>query len=152
LSFKSIGVDVSTFLFGGGAILIGIGLGLQNLILDFISGIIILLDRCNKVDDVVEIEGVVGKVQQINIRTSTMLTRDNKTMIIPNSILTKNKLVNMSYDDDSSGFSISIGVGYDSDVKQVINSMEEAAKSHPEVMHEKPVNKNCLYTEYETFS
>lgn len=139
LAFKSIGVDVSPFLVGGGAILVGIGLGLQNLILDFISGIIILLDRSIKVDDVVEIEGVVGKVQQINIRTSTMLTRDNKTMIIPNSILTKNKLVNMSYDDDSSGFSISIGVGYDSDVKQVITLMEEAAKSHPEVMHEKPV-------------
>lgn len=138
LAFRSIGLDVSPFLVGGGAILVGIGLGLQNLVLDFISGIIILLDRSVKVGDVVEIENVIGKVQQINIRTSTILTRDNKSMIIPNSILTKNKIVNMSYDDDVSGFGISIGVGYDSDVNMVIKLMEDAANDHPEVYHKSP--------------
>ncbi|KAF5308022.1 hypothetical protein FQR65_LT18279 [Abscondita terminalis] len=134
LAFRTLGVDVSPLLLGGSVILVGIGLGLQNLFLDFISGVIILLDRSIKVDDVVEIENVVGKVQQINIRTSTILTRDNKNMIIPNSILTKNKIVNMSYDDDVANFGISIGVGYDSDVDLVMNLMLEAAKEHPEVL------------------
>ena len=138
LAFRTLGVDVSPLLLGGSVILVGIGLGLQNLFLDFISGVIILLDRSIKVDDVVEIENVVGKVQQINIRTSTILTRDNKSMIIPNSILTKNKIVNMSYDDDVANFGISIGVGYDSDVDLVMKLMLEAAKEHPEVFQEKP--------------
>ena len=138
LAFRTLGVDVSPLLLGGSVILVGIGLGLQNLFLDFISGVIILLDRSIKVDDVVEIENVVGKVQQINIRTSTILTRDNKSMIIPNSILTKNKIVNMSYDDDVANFGISIGVGYDSDVDLVMKLMLEAAKEHPEVFQAKP--------------
>ncbi|CDN74229.1 mechanosensitive ion channel family protein [Elizabethkingia anophelis] len=138
LAFRTLGVDVSPLLLGGSVILVGIGLGLQNLFLDFISGVIILLDRSIKVDDVVEIENVVGKVQQINIRTSTILTRDNKSMIIPNSILTKNKIVNISYDDDVANFGISIGVGYDSDVDLVMKLMLEAAKEHPEVFQEKP--------------
>ncbi|HFI4796782.1 TPA: mechanosensitive ion channel domain-containing protein [Elizabethkingia anophelis] len=138
LAFRTLGVDVSPLLLGGSVILVGIGLGLQNLFLDFISGVIILLDRSIKVDDVVEIENVVGKVQQINIRTSTILTRENKSMIIPNSILTKNKIVNMSYDDDVANFGISIGVGYDSDVDLVMKLMLEAAKEHPEVFQEKP--------------
>ncbi|HFK5528076.1 TPA: mechanosensitive ion channel family protein [Elizabethkingia anophelis] len=138
LAFRTLGVDVSPLLLGGSVILVGIGLGLQNLFLDFISGVIILLDRSIKVDDVVEIENVVGKVQQINIRTSTILTRDNKSMIIPNSILTKNKIVNMSYDDDVANFGISIGVGYDSDVDLVMKLMLESAKEHPEVFQEKP--------------
>ena len=138
LAFRTLGVDVSPLLLGGSVILVGIGLGLQNLFLDFISGVIILLDRSIKVDDVVEIENVVGKVQQINIRTSTILTRDNKSMIIPNSILTKNKIVNMSYDDDVANFGIVIGVGYDSDVNLVMKLMLDAAKEHPEVFQERP--------------
>ncbi|MDV2448147.1 mechanosensitive ion channel protein MscS [Elizabethkingia anophelis] len=138
LAFRTLGVDVSPLLLGGSVILVGIGLGLQNLFLDFISGVIILLDRSIKVDDVVEIENVVGKVQQINIRTSTILTRDNKSMIIPNSILTKNKIVNMSYDDDVANFGIVIGVGYDSDVNLVMKLMLDAAKEHPEVFQDRP--------------
>lgn len=138
LAFRTLGVDVSPLLLGGSVILVGIGLGLQNLFLDFISGVIILLDRSIKVDDVVEIENVVGKVQQINIRTSTILTRDNKSMIIPNSILTKNKIVNMSYDDDVANFGISVGVGYDSDVNLVMKLMLDAAKEHPEVFQDRP--------------
>lgn len=138
LAFRTLGVDVSPLLLGGSVILVGIGLGLQNLFLDFISGVIILLDRSIKVDDVVEIENVVGKVQQINIRTSTILTRDNKSMIIPNSILTKNKIVNMSYDDDVANFGIVIGVGYDSDVNLVMKLMLDTAKEHPEVFQERP--------------
>ena len=138
LAFRTLGVDVSPLLLGGSVILVGIGLGLQNLFLDFISGVIILLDRSIKVDDVVEIENVVGKVQQINIRTSTILTRDNKSMIIPNSILTKNKIVNMSYDDDVANFGIAIGVGYDSDVNLVMKLMLDAAKEHPEVFQDRP--------------
>ncbi|MHC6198150.1 mechanosensitive ion channel protein MscS [Elizabethkingia miricola] len=138
LAFRTLGVDVSPLLLGGSVILVGIGLGLQNLFLDFISGVIILLDRSIKVDDVVEIENIVGKVQQINIRTSTILTRDNKSMIIPNSILTKNKIVNMSYDDDVANFGIVIGVGYDSDVNLVMKLMLDAAKEHPEVFQDRP--------------
>lgn len=138
LAFRTLGVDISPLLLGGSVILVGIGLGLQNLFLDFISGVIILLDRSIKVDDVVEIENVVGKVQQINIRTSTILTRDNKNMIIPNSILTKNKIVNMSYDDDVANFGVSIGVAYGSDVDLVMKLMIEAAMEHPEVFKERP--------------
>lgn len=144
LAFKTIGVDVSPLLVGGGVILVGIGLGLQNLVLDFISGIMILLDRSIKVDDIVEIEGTVSKVQQINIRTSTLLTRDNKTMIIPNSYLTKNKIINMTYDDDVANFGVNVGVNYNSDIELVQKLMLEAANEHPDVYKAKPASVSLV--------
>lgn len=137
LVMKSLGVNISPLLVGSGALLVGIGLGLQNLILDFISGVIILLDRSIKVGDVVDIEGTIGKVEEIKMRTTTILTRDSKSMIFPNSVLTKEKLINFSHNFNLVRFNVDVGVHYDTDIDLAEKLMIEAAKENKEVHQNK---------------
>jgi small-conductance mechanosensitive channel len=118
---------------GSAALLVGVGFGLQNLFSDFTSGIILLLDSTIKVNDVIEIDGLVGKVKEINLRTTTVLTRDDIYIIIPNTDLTKNQLVNWTYSSISSRFEIKVGVDYSSDVQLVMRLMKEAS-NHPNVL------------------
>lgn len=138
LAMKMLGVNISPLLVGSGAILVGIGLGLQNLFLDFISGVIILFDRTIQAGDIIDVDGTIGKVQEIKMRTTTVLTRDNKNIIFPNSILTKDKLVNFSHNDEIVSFDINVGVHYDSDLDLVEKLMKEAALEHEEVLNDPP--------------
>jgi small-conductance mechanosensitive channel len=87
------GFNLSVLVAGSAALLVGIGLGLQNLFSDFISGILLLLDSSVKVNDVIELNGMVCVVQEINLRTTTVLTRDDKYIILPNTDLTRNQLI-----------------------------------------------------------
>ncbi|MDO5615905.1 MAG: mechanosensitive ion channel [Cruoricaptor ignavus] len=134
LVMKSIGVNISPLLLGSGAILVGVGLGLQNLFLDFVSGIVILLDRTIQVGDVVDIDGTIGEVMQIKMRTTEVKTRENKSIIFPNSVLTKNKLINFSLNDDIVRFDIQIHIHFDADMELVEKIMKEAALEHPKVL------------------
>lgn len=131
---RTLGVNISPLLVGSGAILVGIGLGLQNLFLDFISGIIILLDRTVRVGDVVDVDGTVGQVQEIQMRTTTVLTRDNKNIIFPNSMLTKDRLVNFSHNDSKAAFDIEVGIHYDSHIELASKLMIEAALEHTDIL------------------
>lgn len=140
LVMRILGVNISPLLVGSGAILVGIGLGLQNLFLDFISGIIILLDRTIRVGDVVDVDGIIGQVEEIRMRTTSLLTRDNKSMIFPNSALTKNKIINFSHNDGTVAFDIEVGVHYDTDLDLAEKLMLEAALENDEVLETpKPV-------------
>ncbi|WKS95200.1 mechanosensitive ion channel family protein [Riemerella columbina] len=133
---KSLGINISPLLVGSGAILVGVGLGLQNLFLDFISGVIILIDRTIKVGDVIDIGGVVGRVEQIHMRTTSVMTRDHKSMIFPNSVLTKEKLINFSHADDMVRFEIEVGVHYDTDIDLATQLLIEAALENDFVVKE----------------
>ena len=88
------GINLSVLMAGSAALLVGIGLGLQNLFSDFVSGIIILVDSSVKVNDIIEVNGLICKVQIIQLRTTTVLTRENKFIILPNTDLTKSHLIN----------------------------------------------------------
>lgn len=120
-----LGFNLSVLMAGSAALLVGLGLGLQNLFSDFVSGIIILIDSSVKVNDVIEVNGIVSRVQEINLRTTTVLTRDDKYIILPNSDLTKNQLINWTYANITSRFTVNVGVGYDSDVDQVMQILQE---------------------------
>ncbi|MGC6433501.1 MAG: mechanosensitive ion channel family protein [Crocinitomicaceae bacterium] len=133
-SLQIIGLDVSVLLAGSAALLVGIGFGLQNVFSDFISGIIILVDASVKVNDVIELNGLIGSVTEINFRTTTVMTRDEKYIIIPNSQLTSSQLINWSHSKITSRFEVSVGVDYSSDVEKVIQLLEEAVKLHPKVL------------------
>ncbi|WP_018674766.1 mechanosensitive ion channel family protein [Riemerella columbina] len=135
---KSLGINISPLLVGSGAILVGVGLGLQNLFLDFISGVIILVDRTIKVGDIVEVGGIVGRVEQIHMRTTSVLTRDQKSMIFPNSLLTKEKLINFSHDNNIVRFEISVGVHYSTDIDLATDLLVQAALSNDYVQKNKP--------------
>ena len=134
---RILGVNISPILVGSSAVLVGIGLGLQNLFLDFISGVIILLDKSINVGDVLDMNGVMGRVEQINIRTTKILTTDGKTIVFPNSYLTKEKLTNYSYHNAANAFFIDIGVDYKTDMKTVEILLVEAAKENPDISKER---------------
>lgn len=134
LIMDNLGINVSPLLLGSGAILVGLGLGLQNLFLDFISGIIILLDRSIKVGDVIELEGVTGMVREINMRTTVIETRDKKNMIFPNALLTKNNFTNYSHYDDIVMFNIEVGVNYNTDIHLAKKIMLEVVRKKDSIL------------------
>ena len=133
LALNIIGINVSVLMAGSAALLVGIGLGLQNLFSDFVSGIIILLDASVKVGDVIQVDKLVCQVQEINLRTTTVLTRDDKYIILPNTLLTKSQLINWTHNLTTSRFDIQVGVGYDSDVDLVMRIMKSITETDSRV-------------------
>lgn len=127
------GFNVSVLLAGSAALLVGLGFGLQNLFNDFISGVILLLDATLKVGDIIEVNGMICRVQEINFRTTTVLGRDENYVIVPNSELTGNRVLNWTYNEISSRFSISIGLDYSTDVDVAMEVLRAAAEHHPMV-------------------
>jgi len=115
-------------------LLLGVGLGLQQVANDLVSGIILLIEPTIRVNDIVEVDGVVAKVTLIGLRTSKVLTRDGISMIIPNHQLVSEKLINWSTSDAITRFKIKVGVAYGSDVALVKKVLEENAWKHPQVI------------------
>ena len=85
IMLEVIGADVTIILFGSTALLVGLGLGLQNVFMDLVSGLFLLFEGSIKIGDILEVEGVVGKVVEINLRSTELRTREDVTIIIPNS-------------------------------------------------------------------
>jgi small-conductance mechanosensitive channel len=135
-SLQLLGVNVKLMLAGSAALLVGIGLGLQNLFNDFVSGVIVLLDSTVKVNDIIEVDGLFCRVQKINIRTTTVLTRDDKYIILPNSTLTGNQLINWTHGHETSRFEIQIGVDYSTDIPLAMKLIKAVADEHPRVVKE----------------
>jgi small-conductance mechanosensitive channel len=133
LILESLGIKVTLLLAGSAALLVGIGLGLQQTFNDVISGIILLSERSIKVGDILEIDGDVVKIESIGLRTSKALNRDDISIIIPNSLITTSKVINWSHQSAKTRFRIEVGVAYGSDVDLVIKILEESAFEHPEV-------------------
>ncbi|GAA4812120.1 mechanosensitive ion channel family protein [Litoribaculum gwangyangense] len=133
LILETIGVKVTVLIAGSAALLVGIGLGLQQTFNDIISGIILLSEQSIKIDDVLEIDGDVIRIQSIGIRTSKGLNTDDISVIIPNSLITTNKVINWSHQTKKTRFRIDVGVAYGSDVDLVIKILEESAFEHPDI-------------------
>lgn len=134
IGLQIVGVDITVLLAGSAALLVGVGFGLQNLFGDITSGIILLFDSTIKVNDVIEVDGIVGRVQKINLRTTSVITREDTFIILPNSVITNNNLINWTYSSISSRFAIKVGVDYSSDVKLVMELMEKAVKEQHGVL------------------
>ena len=133
LMLETIGVKVTVLVAGSAALLVGIGLGLQQTFNDVISGIILLSERSIKIGDVLEIDGDVVKIQEIGFRTSKGLNTDDISIIIPNSLITTNKVINWSHQTKKTRFRIDVGVSYGSDVELVLKILEESAFEHPDI-------------------
>jgi len=134
IGLQIVGVDITVLLAGSAALLVGVGFGLQTLFGDITSGFILLFDSTIKVNDVIEVDGIVGRVQKINLRTTSVITREDTFIILPNSVITNNNLINWTYSSISSRFEIKVGVDYSSDVKLVMELMEKAVKEQKEVL------------------
>jgi small-conductance mechanosensitive channel len=133
LMLETMNIKVTVLLAGSAALLVGVGLGLQQTFNDVISGIILLSERSIKIDDVLEIDGDVVKIQSIGLRTSKGLNRDDISIIIPNSLITTNKVINWSHQSNKTRFRINIGVAYGSDVDLIIKTLEESAFEHSDI-------------------
>ena len=132
-ALQSMGVNVSLLMGGSAALLVGVGLGLQSLFSDFVSGIILLADSSIQVGDVIEVDGLVCQVSRIKLRTTQVVTRDDKYILLPNTQLTKNRIINWSHNNEKSRFDVSVDVDYASDPRQVISVLKEAATENPEI-------------------
>lgn len=137
IGLDSLGINLTVLVAGSAALLVGVGLGLQNLFNDFVSGIILLIDGSVEVNDVIEVNGLVARVTEINLRTSVVRTRDDKFIILPNSTLTGQYLINWTHHSDVSRFNVTVGVHYNSDLALVMRLMQEAALAHPQVAQER---------------
>jgi len=133
LILEAIGVKLTVLLAGSAALLVGIGLGLQQTFNDVISGIILLSERSIKINDILEIDDDIVKIENIGLRTSMGLNRDDISIIIPNSLITTNKVINWSHQSQQTRFKIDVGVAYGSDVDLVIKILMESAIEHPDV-------------------
>lgn len=129
-ALQSIGLNISILLAGSAALLVGVGLGVQQIFNDFFSGIILLMEGSIKVDDVLEFDNMVCRVQRIGIRTSQVVTRDQINIIVPNSKFTGNSVINWTHSQHSARFYVQIGVDYKSDERMVTSLLLEAAKEH----------------------
>lgn len=139
-TLQYLGINLTVLLGGAAALLVGIGLGLQQTFNDLICGIILLFERTVELGDVVEIEGLVGTVRKIGIRTSLVETRDNVSVLVPNSKLVADNVINWSHFDAKTRFRINVGVAYGSDTALVKEILEKVANQHKAVVRRpKPI-------------
>ena len=126
----TLGLELNVLFAGSAALLVGIGLGLQSTFKDFISGILLLFGGSIKVGDILEIDNDVVKIKKIGLRTSVAINRDDIIIILPNSLITTNKVINWSHQTKKTRFRIKIGVAYGSDVDLVISILKESAAEY----------------------
>lgn len=131
---QTVGIDLTTLNVVAGAIGIGIGLGLQDIANNFISGLIILFERPVKVGDRIIVGDVEGEVVDIRARSTTVLTNDNIAIIVPNSRFVTENVINWSYTDPRIRFRVPIGVAYGSDPRLVERALMEAAAETENVL------------------
>jgi len=134
---RSTGLDVTYFLAGSAALFVGIGLGVQDIFKDIVSGIFMLTEGTIRIDDILEIDGKVGRVTDIKLRTSDFLTRNGSTVVVPNHKFITEKVVNWSHNLTPTRFEVKVGVSYDADEKKVKEILLRIAMQHPEIITSK---------------
>ena len=113
---------------------------MQQTFNDFISGIILLIEGSTKVGDVLEIDGEVIKIEEIGLRTSKGLSRNDIVMIIPNHLITTNKVINWSHQIKKTRFNVNVGVAYGSDIDLVIKILKDSVFEHKDVVDKKSID------------
>lgn len=141
---QTVGIDLTTLNVLAGAVGIGIGFGLQNIASNFISGLIVLLERPIQVGDRIEANKVNGEVMAIGPRSTRIRTNDNVTVIIPNSKLVSENVVNWSYKNDTIRVRIPVIVDTDSDADLVTKLLMESANENKDVAGEPPASVGFL--------
>ncbi|HEY1931475.1 MAG TPA: mechanosensitive ion channel domain-containing protein [Acetobacteraceae bacterium] len=146
LALGSIGIDLTAFAVFSGAIGVGVGFGLQKVVSNLVSGVILLLDRSIKPGDVIEIDGTYGYVNALNARYAAVTTRDGKEFLIPNEDLITQRVTNWSYSNDLIRLHVKMGIAYSSDPHKAIELALEAARDVPRVLTQP--EPSCLLVEF----
>jgi len=128
------GFDLNTLSLVLGAISFGVGFGLRNIADNFVSGLILLIERPIKVGDRIEVGGLEGQVVEVRARSTTVRTNDNVDIIVPNAEFVSTRVTNLSHNDNLVRFKIPVGVHYESDVAEVEAALLAAAETCPDVL------------------
>lgn len=131
---QTAGINLTTLNVLAGAVGIGVGFGLQSIVGNFISGLVIMFERPIKVGDRIEVGNIAGDVMEIGARSTKVLTNDDITVIVPNSKFITENVVNWKYNDDKLRFKIPVGVAYGSDARLVEKVLLEVAKENADVL------------------
>jgi small-conductance mechanosensitive channel len=133
IALAAAGFETSQFALVFGALGIGIGLGLQNVVNNFVSGLILMFERPIQPGDVVEVSGTSGKVRDIGMRATTLTTFEGADVVVPNGTLLSEKLINWTLSDMNRRIDVEVGVAYGSDPRRVITLLTDVAASTPGV-------------------
>lgn len=133
LVFQSLGFNITVLVAGSTAFFVGIGLGLQNTFKDIMGGMILMFDRTLEVEDVVEVNGMVGRVKRIGLRTSTIQTRDDISIIVPNGKFVSENVTNWSHQDATTRFHLDVSVAYGTSPERVRDILVSCANAHVDV-------------------
>jgi small-conductance mechanosensitive channel len=145
-SLVSVKIPLTVFAFAGGALAIGLGFGMQTVLKNFVSGLILLFERPFRVGDVLDVGGQRGAITQIGLRASVLQLWDGTETLIPNSSLLENNVSNWTYTSRKVRFSVTVGVAYGSDIRRVIQLLHEVVERHGLV--EKEPKPLALFTDF----
>lgn len=146
ISLQFLHLKLQGLLLGASALLIGVGIGLQQIFYDLFAGLLMLFERKVQVGDYVDIDGMVGRVDKIDMRTSVVRSMDNISVIVPNSKLISENVINWSHNRGLARFSIMVGVQYGSDTEKVRDVLIECAGNI-----EKILNKPAPTVQFKSF-
>ncbi len=135
LSLETLGVKISVLIASSAALFVGIGLGLQEIFKDLISGIFLHFEKNLREGDIIESKGIVGEVKELGIRTTRIRTRDNIFMMVPNHQFITEPVINWSHSTANTRFSVEVGVAYGSDVGLVEKILLDCAIEHKLIVH-----------------
>lgn len=134
LILETIGVQITLLLAGSAALLVGLGLGLQQIFSDIVSGVFLLVEGSVKIGDIMQVDDLVGRVTTINLRTSEILTRDGIVIIVPNHKFIVENVVNWSHNASITRFNVTVGVAYGTDPNLVKQILKDCATKNTDIV------------------
>ena len=146
MTISSMGVDLTALAVFGGALGVGVGLGLQKITANFVSGVTLLLEKSIKIGDLVEVNSVTGWVRQLNIRYALIETPDGRELLVPNEQLVSTQVTNWTHSNENARIEFPFGVAYDSDVEKVKKLVIAAMLAHPRCL--KTPSPTCFMRQF----
>jgi potassium efflux system protein len=138
LALGALGIDLTKITILAGAFSVGVGFGLQNVINNFVSGLILLFERPINIGDIIEVGGNIGEVRRIGIRASIIRTTNGSEVIVPNGLLISGQVTNWTLSDRGRAVEVSVSVAASADLHHVADLLKRIATDHPDVAKEPP--------------
>lgn len=148
LALQSMQIPIGMFTVFGGAIAIGVGFGAQNIFNNFISGLILMFDRPIRIGDTVEVSNNYGRIANIGARCTRLRRFDGVDVLVPNSTLIENDVINWTLADKQVRQAVQVGIAYGSDVRRATELLLQAADEQPEVLQEEPLHSLVVFDDF----
>lgn len=128
IALQTLGIDLGTLFAAGAVFAVGIGFAMQTVVQNFVSGIILMLERSITPEDILEVDGMIVRVKRMGIRSTVAVSLDGEDLLLPNSTIVQNTVKNLTLDLTEVRVNVSVGVAYESDVDLVIETLEAVAR------------------------